>query len=57
MSATAEFLSKAAIAFKNKQGDILSQLVLPDLNDPDVELITVELLPVRQAMMTQWTHK
>ncbi|KAF8470364.1 hypothetical protein JB92DRAFT_3135155 [Gautieria morchelliformis] len=45
MSATAEFLSKAATAFQHKQGDVLSQLVLPDLNDPDVELISEELLP------------
>ncbi|KAF8529506.1 hypothetical protein JB92DRAFT_3106767 [Gautieria morchelliformis] len=45
MSATAEFLSKAATAFQHTQGDALSQLVLQDLNDPDVELISEELLP------------
>ena len=57
MTATAQLLTKAAVAFKNKQGHVLSELLLPNLNDADIEQITEELLPVRQPMMPQRTYK
>lgn len=57
MSATAEFLSKAAAAFNNKQGDVLSGLLLPDIDGPEVELITEELLPVCQTIMIHKTSR
>ena len=55
MSATAQYLSKAAAAFKSKQGYVLLELLLPDLNDPDVEQITEELLPVRRTILLRLT--
>lgn len=50
MSATAEFLSSAVAAFKSKQGQVLAELILPNLSDPVVEQLTEELLPVRHTM-------
>jgi hypothetical protein len=57
MSATAQYLSSAAAAVESKQGDVLANMVLPDLSDPTVELITEELLPVRPTMLQGLTNR
>lgn len=45
MSATARYLSRASSAYKNRDGVLLSQILFIE-QDPDVEIIANELLPV-----------
>jgi len=47
MSATAQFLARAAAAYKTKQGHVLADILLPDLEHPDIAQIIDELLRVR----------
>lgn len=57
MAAVGQFLIKAAVAFQGKQGHILSELLLPDLSNPDIEQITEELLLVRQTLIPTRVYK
>jgi len=46
METTIQYLSEAAAVYKVRQGRRFSVLLLPDLEDPIIQQITQELVPV-----------
>lgn len=51
MSSTARYLSRAAAAYRNKDGNSLSQILIID-RDSDVTMIASEILPVRLSVLS-----